>query len=188
MDWTPCPPCPRPARQDLPTYPFQRQTYWLHAPAATGSPASHGQAEAGHPILTAAIDQPDGTILYTGRVSAATHPWTGDHAIAGTVLLPGTAFVDLAAHAGSRGGTPHIAELAIEAPWSSAPVRPSRPSRPSSHPWGRTAPGPSSSTPGLTRTFLDPACHRPAQLGPGPGFVPRPDHLATSGRRTGRHH
>ena len=106
----------RPARQDLPTYPFQRQTYWLRSAVPTASLTQHGQAEAGHPILTAAIDQPDGTVIYTGRVSATAHPWTGDHAVTGTVLLPGTAFVDMTVHTGTLAGTPHIADLAIEAP------------------------------------------------------------------------
>ena len=34
----------------------------------------------------------------------ATHPWLADHAVMGTVLLPGTAFVELALHVGGRVG------------------------------------------------------------------------------------
>ena len=115
VDWTPAHP-PRPARQDLPTYPFQHQPYWLRVPAASASPAQHGLADAGHPILTAVNDQPDGTIVYTGRITAEAHPWTADHTIGGTVLLPGAAFVDRAAHAGTRARIPHIADLTLEAP------------------------------------------------------------------------
>ena len=120
VDWAPAYPA-RPARQDLPTYPFQRQAYWLHAAAATASPAQHGLADAGHPVLTAAIDHPDGTVTYTGRITSAAHPWTADHAVAGTVILPGTAFVDIAAHVGLGAGTPHIADLTLEAPLITGP-------------------------------------------------------------------
>ena len=37
----------------------------------------------------------DGSVL-TGRLSLKSHPWLADHAVAGVVLLPGTAFVELA--------------------------------------------------------------------------------------------
>ncbi|MGD0687816.1 MAG: SDR family NAD(P)-dependent oxidoreductase, partial [Streptosporangiaceae bacterium] len=50
------------------------------------------------------------------RITASAHPWTADHAVGGTVILPGTAFVDLAAHAGLNAGTPHLADLTLEAP------------------------------------------------------------------------
>ena len=37
--------------------------------------------------------------LFTGRLSLESHPWLADHAVMGTVLLPGTAFLELALHA-----------------------------------------------------------------------------------------
>ncbi|MEV6166579.1 SDR family NAD(P)-dependent oxidoreductase, partial [Streptomyces sp. NPDC052052] len=43
-------------------------------------------------------------------------PWLGDHAVTGTVLLPGTAFVDLALHAGGQLGLDAVEELTIHEP------------------------------------------------------------------------
>ncbi|MFJ7772885.1 SDR family NAD(P)-dependent oxidoreductase, partial [Streptomyces sp. NPDC097107] len=106
-----------PRQVDLPTYPFQHRHYWLHTPAASGDATGFGQAPAAHPLLGALVALPgsDGVVL-TGRLSARTHPWLADHVILDTPLLPGTAFVELAAHAGELTGCPWIDELTIEAP------------------------------------------------------------------------
>ncbi|MFB8039606.1 type I polyketide synthase, partial [Streptomyces sp. NPDC056004] len=50
------------------------------------------------------------------RLSLDSHPWLADHAIFGSVLLPGTAFVELALHAGERIGCGVLDELTIQAP------------------------------------------------------------------------
>ncbi|MFI6644823.1 SDR family NAD(P)-dependent oxidoreductase [Streptomyces sp. NPDC050504] len=107
-----------PARPvDLPTYPFQRRRYWLEAVAEDGDVSTLGQAPADHPLLGALINAPGtDTTVMTGRISARTHPWLDDHAIMGTPLLPGTAFVELALHAGHRTGAPHLEELTLHAP------------------------------------------------------------------------
>nr|WP_078531144.1 type I polyketide synthase [Streptomyces sp. PsTaAH-124] len=108
-------------RVDLPTYAFEKRHFWLEAPqpeagaAATGA-AGHGQSATGHPLLSAAIDLPDGSVVLTGRLSVATHPWLADHDVLGTVLLPGTGLVELAVRAGDETGTPHLEELTLQAP------------------------------------------------------------------------
>ncbi|MET8541621.1 beta-ketoacyl synthase N-terminal-like domain-containing protein, partial [Kitasatospora sp. NPDC004799] len=105
-------------RTDLPTYPFQREHFWLHPPAVPpGSPIGLGQSPAGHPLLGAAVSVAgaDG-VLFTGRLSAHAHPWLADHAVAGTVILPGTAFVELAVRAGDQAGCSRLDELTLEAP------------------------------------------------------------------------
>ncbi|MFF2331894.1 SDR family NAD(P)-dependent oxidoreductase [Streptomyces sp. NPDC058103] len=43
-------------------------------------------------------------------------PWLADHGVLGRVLLPATAFMELALDAGERSGHPHLQELAFEAP------------------------------------------------------------------------
>ncbi|MCX4637093.1 type I polyketide synthase [Streptomyces platensis] len=102
---------------DLPTYPFQRRRFWLDAGDQELDPAALGQADAGHPLLGAVIESAQAdTRSYTGRLSLRSHPWLADHAINGAVLLPGTAFVDLALHAGDRTGCPVLAELTLESP------------------------------------------------------------------------
>ncbi|MFB7668740.1 SDR family NAD(P)-dependent oxidoreductase [Kitasatospora sp. NPDC056138] len=101
---------------DLPTYPFQRESYWL-TPPATANPRTAGLDPAEHPLLAAAVPLPDDEgMLFTGRLSATTHPWLTDHAVWNTPLLPGTALVELALHAGRRLDCHHLEELTLEAP------------------------------------------------------------------------
>ncbi|MDX3234021.1 type I polyketide synthase, partial [Streptomyces sp. ME19-01-6] len=45
-----------------------------------------------------------------------THPWLADHAVQGTVILPGTAFVELAIQAGDQVGCERIEELTLHTP------------------------------------------------------------------------
>ncbi|HEX6526881.1 MAG TPA: SDR family NAD(P)-dependent oxidoreductase, partial [Streptosporangiaceae bacterium] len=105
----------RPATTPLPTYPFQHQTYWLDA-SGTSDATSAGLDADNHPFLAASADLPDGTTLLTGRITLHAHPWLADHAIHDTVILPGTAFIDLALHAAGRVGRSHIRELTITTP------------------------------------------------------------------------
>ncbi|MCC3768755.1 SDR family NAD(P)-dependent oxidoreductase, partial [Streptomyces sp. UNOC14_S4] len=105
-------------RVGLPTYAFQHERYWIEVPlSAVGDVASAGLGATAHPLLGAAVELPgsDGVLL-TGRLSLQTHPWLADHAVAGTVLVPGTAFVELAVRAGDQVGCDLLEELTLEAP------------------------------------------------------------------------
>ncbi|MFE1793444.1 SDR family NAD(P)-dependent oxidoreductase, partial [Streptomyces sp. NPDC059525] len=102
-------------RIDLPTYPFQRETYWLRVPAAA-DPTAIGVTDSEHPLLGATVVLPDGAAVLTGRLSLATHPWIADHTVSGAVLVPGTAFVELALRAGQEAGCAHVEDLTLEAP------------------------------------------------------------------------
>ncbi|WP_218040193.1 type I polyketide synthase [Actinomadura sp. WMMB 499] len=112
-------PFPTTARTtELPTYPFERDTYWMEAPAPTADVAeSLGLSTTGHPFLGAATEVPDSNaLLFSGRLSLRAHPWLADHAVNGNVLLPGTALVDLALHTGAHAGTPYVEDLTLETP------------------------------------------------------------------------
>ncbi|AEV86942.1 beta-ketoacyl synthase [Actinoplanes sp. SE50] len=114
VDWARFSPAARPA--DLPTYAFQRERYWM-APVAGADPVSLGQQPLRHPLLGAAVPLPgtDGLVA-TGRVSLTSHAWLADHDALGAVLLPGTAFVELAINAGAQVGCGVLAELTVQAP------------------------------------------------------------------------
>ena len=116
VDWAAVLPSGR--RVDLPTYAFEHQHYWSRMSlTATGDVRSAGLGAANHPLLGAAVELAGGQgLLCTGRLSLQSQPWLADHAIAGTVLLPGTAFVELAVRAGYQAGCPQIIELTLAAP------------------------------------------------------------------------
>ncbi|MFF9351722.1 SDR family NAD(P)-dependent oxidoreductase [Streptomyces sp. NPDC014734] len=116
VDWTPLFGTGR-HHVELPAYPFQRQRYWLDAPAGVVDATGLGQNPASHPLLGAALDiAGDGTLVLTGNLSVRTHPWLADHAVGGTVMLPATAFVDLALEACRHADCDRIEELTLEEP------------------------------------------------------------------------
>ncbi|MFS8201158.1 type I polyketide synthase [Streptomyces sp. CWNU-52B] len=104
-------------RAELPTYPFQRARYWLTETAGAGDTAALGLRPADHPLLGAALRTADAdTLVLTGRLSRTAQPWLADHGIGDSVLLPGTAMVDIALHAGDHVECGHLAELTLHAP------------------------------------------------------------------------
>ncbi|MBP2327133.1 acyl transferase domain-containing protein [Kibdelosporangium banguiense] len=104
-------------RVDLPTYAFQRERYWLPPNTGTADAESNGQVPAAHPMLSAVVPMAgaDGVVL-TGKLSADTVPWLADHVVLGSILLPGTAYVELAMRAGDEVGCGVIEEMTLQAP------------------------------------------------------------------------
>ncbi|MFG2442893.1 type I polyketide synthase [Nocardia fluminea] len=101
---------------ELPTYAFQRDRYWLEVSEGSNVRGAGLDADE-HPLLGARIGLArDGGLLLTGRLSLHSHPWLAGHRIGGAVLLPGTAFVELAWHAGRSVQCPVVGELVLEAP------------------------------------------------------------------------
>ncbi|QFR02618.1 SDR family NAD(P)-dependent oxidoreductase [Streptomyces phaeolivaceus] len=104
-------------RVELPTYAFQREWYWPRDRGGAGDASSLGLSGADHPLLGAFAQLPDfGGVLATGLLSLRSHPWLADHAVAGTVVVPGAALVELVVRAGDEAGTSTVDELVVEAP------------------------------------------------------------------------
>ncbi|MFI6458806.1 acyltransferase domain-containing protein, partial [Streptosporangium amethystogenes] len=106
-DWAalyPAPPVT--GRPELPTYPFQHQRYWLASEVGAGLGGSD------HPLVGAVTELAEqGQVVLTGRLSLRGHAWLADHAVAGRVLVPGAAFVDLVLRAADHAGHQVIDEL-----------------------------------------------------------------------------
>jgi acyl transferase domain-containing protein/acyl carrier protein len=93
---------------ELPTYAFQRKRFWA---------VGRAPGPAGHPLLGPAVSLAGGDgVVASGVISLRTHPWLADHVVGGTVLLPGTAFLELAIRAADEVGADLVEELTLEAP------------------------------------------------------------------------
>ncbi|MHA6757323.1 SDR family NAD(P)-dependent oxidoreductase [Streptacidiphilus sp. PAMC 29251] len=133
LDWTrllPAVPSRAVAAAELPTYPFERERFWLEtegvgrvSPAVTPVTAAgpstarpSSVADGGHPFLRSVVETPDGTVLLTGRLSVRSHPWLMDHRVEDTALLPGTAFMELLLTAGREVGCEQLEEMVVSDP------------------------------------------------------------------------
>jgi pimaricinolide synthase PimS1 len=101
---------------DLPTYAFQNKSYWLDATPRGSDVSSLGARTAAHPLLGALVELPDGGAVFTGKLAVDTQPWLADHVVMDRIMLPGTAFVELAVHAGGQVGAVVLEELTQQAP------------------------------------------------------------------------
>ncbi|MGC0328980.1 pimaricinolide synthase PimS1 [Streptomyces sp. SAI-170] len=115
VDWAAVVPAGRPV--ELPTYPFEHRRYWMESSAWSVSGVGRGQDATDHAILAAVLDDVDSDgLVLTGSLALGSHPWLAQHQVHDTVLLPGTALVELVWHAGARAECPVIDELTLYAP------------------------------------------------------------------------
>ncbi|UMP03509.1 NmvAII [Amycolatopsis sp. EV170708-02-1] len=100
VDWTPA--FTGAHRVDLPTYPFQYERFW---PTGSG-----GDVDG----LDVIAELPDGGVVLACRLGV--QPWYAEHVLGGSVVLPGTAFLELAVRAGDAAGCGRVDELTLETP------------------------------------------------------------------------
>ncbi|GID56838.1 hypothetical protein Aco03nite_052420 [Actinoplanes couchii] len=109
----------------LPTYPFHRQRFWPGVRVGMrpgGDLSGLGLGSPGHPLLGASMTVAGSDeLVLTGRISAADQPWLADHVIGGTVLFPGTAFLELALRAADLAGCERVESLSLATPLGLAP-------------------------------------------------------------------
>ena len=72
-------------RISLPTYPFQRERYWV-----SGAPG--GRTAPGHPLLGVRRDSPDGEVSFEREIRAADPAWLADRRVFGKVVAPAALF------------------------------------------------------------------------------------------------
>ncbi|MFE0592216.1 beta-ketoacyl synthase N-terminal-like domain-containing protein, partial [Micromonospora echinospora] len=120
VTWTPWFAGSGAARVELPTYAFQRERFWPEvATWQVGDLSGAGLGVAGHPLLGAAVRLAgDGGVVLTGRLSVSSHAWLADHVVSGSVVVPGTALVELVVRAGDEVGASRVRELTVAVPLS----------------------------------------------------------------------
>ncbi|HEV2150033.1 MAG TPA: type I polyketide synthase, partial [Longimicrobiaceae bacterium] len=97
----------RVAGVELPTYPWQRERYWLELPDAP-APGAHRTADAragaGHPLLGRAtrLAHPARLTVWEARHDARSPLYLDGHRFRGTALLPESALLELALAAGTE--------------------------------------------------------------------------------------
>ncbi|WP_280431391.1 SDR family NAD(P)-dependent oxidoreductase, partial [Nocardia brasiliensis] len=124
VTWSPGTPAST-RRLELPTYPFERQRYWVERAPSVPAGGDWGLVPDRHPLFAAALELAEGTgSLFVGSWSASTQPWLRDHTVFGAIVVAGAAIVEIATHLGSRSGTPALTELTLLAPLVVPPDRP----------------------------------------------------------------
>ncbi|MFF7726660.1 SDR family NAD(P)-dependent oxidoreductase [Streptomyces sp. NPDC008001] len=104
-DWSAC--FPRPGRvASLPAYPWQRERHWSGGPESWVRSSGDGRTE--HPLLGERMPAP--LPVWHGAVEPARLPWVADHRLGGSVVMPATAYVEMALAAGRR-----VLDTAVEA-------------------------------------------------------------------------
>nr|QKW94320.1 short-chain dehydrogenase/reductase SDR [Stigmatella aurantiaca] len=87
---------PTPPRIALPTYPFQRQSYWIHRADGSTPMAVSGEH---HPLLGRRLRNaalPPGDLLFESALSASSPAYLRHHRVYGKVVVPAAGYVAMA--------------------------------------------------------------------------------------------
>jgi polyketide synthase PksM len=92
IDWTRMYEDPKPFRMSLPTYPFEKERYWVPETAGLAASEIH-TGRAIHPLLhenTSTFSEQRFTTTFTGK-----EPFLADHRVQGQSVLPGVAYLEM---------------------------------------------------------------------------------------------
>ncbi len=76
------------SKLSLPTYPFQRQRYWVDAPKQPVLPGESVHPLLGEKLELASTQQ----TVYHQQISLISHPWIGDHRVYDMAVIPGVSY------------------------------------------------------------------------------------------------
>lgn len=82
----------------LPTYPWQRERFWVDEKALGGGQGMRREGE--HPLLGSYFRSQSGTHFWENVIDLETLPYLNDHQVRDNALLPAAAFADMALAAG----------------------------------------------------------------------------------------
>jgi acyl transferase domain-containing protein/NADP-dependent 3-hydroxy acid dehydrogenase YdfG/acyl carrier protein len=102
----------RARRVSLPSYPFQRETFWIDEPHAARTEPATG-------LPGRRTDLARGPVVFDGTLSCSELPWLAAHRVGGTPIAPASLLVDLAREAAELAfeiQNAEIANLRIDAP------------------------------------------------------------------------
>jgi myxalamid-type polyketide synthase MxaE and MxaD len=88
----------------LPTYPWQRERYWIEGEARAGGGGAAQASRGGHPLLGAGFrpaDRPDAH-YWEQWMGAASPAYVPDHRVQGQIIFPGAGYVEMALAAASE--------------------------------------------------------------------------------------
>ncbi|MFI5727006.1 SDR family NAD(P)-dependent oxidoreductase [Streptomyces cyaneofuscatus] len=106
-DWAGYYAAERRRRVPLPTYPFQRESYWL-----ASTPARRVRSEPGpHPLLDQIVLRSHGQTVFTTEFSLDRHWVLAEHRMLGEAIVPGTTYLEMAQAAAAAHLGQAVAEL-----------------------------------------------------------------------------
>ncbi|MBL8164257.1 MAG: type I polyketide synthase [Anaerolineae bacterium] len=114
VDWVRLYPAGRVLR--LPTYPWQRERFWVDE-AALAAGMSTGRAASSHPLLGAYFRSQSGTHYWEGALDLNSVPYLNDHRVQGSAIFPAAGYAELALAAAREvfGGAAHsVGDLHFE--------------------------------------------------------------------------